>query len=147
MQPENNELYRDIILDHCESPRNRGEPANYSNCLTRKDPETGDEVTLWLLYHRAHVSEIAWEAKGSNLLLASCSIMSETLTGKSIKEAVAFIGQFMAMLTSESNAFHWDQLGEAASLSGIRHLPARVNCTSMPWRTAEQALRQQMENQ
>ncbi len=141
MDSAHQELYREIFLEHSQAPRNRGEPEAFEARAHHRDPETGDEVTVWLSTSDAALSGIRWEAQGSSVLAASCSLMSEHLAGKTPAEALSAIAAFIAMLTGSEECSDWDALGEAAALSGISHLPARVRCASLPWRTAEAAIK------
>lgn len=134
-------LYREVFLDHSHAPRNRGRPESGEPTARHRDPETGDEVAVWLALESGRVGAIRWEAQGSSVLAASCSLMSEHLTGRTPGEALSAIGAFIAMLTGTEEPADWEALGEAAALSGIRHLPARVRCAALPWRTAEVALK------
>lgn len=141
MDTSQQEIYREILIEHSQSPRNRGEPVHYSATVTHKDPESGDIVTLWLLIEGDVIQSLHWQAQGSSVLTASCSILCENLERKSPAEAQQFITLFVEMLTQQKDPDNWDTLGDAAALSGIRHLPARVRCAVLPWRTAESLLK------
>lgn len=135
------EYYREIVIDHSQRPRNRGEPRHFAAKSQHQDPDTGDSVTVWLLGSTAQCDTLYWEASGSSILLASCSLMSESLKEQPVDIALQRVRDFTTMLTSEAPPESWDLLGEAVALSGIRHLPARVQCATLPWRTAKEAIR------
>lgn len=147
MDDAQRELYRDILVEHSQAPQNRGQPPHFDSCLTQRNPDTGDAVTVWVGFNDgACIDSIRWEAQGSSLLTASCSLMSELLARKPRDEALSLIHHFIAMLTTPEAPDPHTTLGDAAALAGIRHLPARVRCASLPWRTAEAALNVSPQN-
>ncbi|WP_309384527.1 Fe-S cluster assembly sulfur transfer protein SufU [Cerasicoccus frondis] len=132
------ELYREILLDHGHHPRGEGllEPCD----LTTEggNADTGDVVQLCVRLDGDAIAAIGFTAQGSTVLCASCSLMVEALTGKSLPEAAALCGRFMALLRQEDEADDWEGLGDAVALRGIRQFPARVRCAILPWRTFTQ---------
>lgn len=131
------DLHREILLDHSRSPQNRGQPEQFDQTASHQDAETGDEVTIWLSLSKETVQAVHWEAKGSGVLNASCSLMSEHLKGKTVVDAKDVIDLFLKMLTNVSDPDDWEVLGDTVALSGIRHLPARVQCAALPWRVTQ----------
>lgn len=136
------DLYREILTSHSRVPQGRGRPATWDVEAHHRDPETADEVRVWIQVQQDRLAAIGWEAQGSGVLQASCSLLCSHLAGRSVDDARAAIHAFTAMLTSADENPDWDALGEAAALSGIRHFPARVRCAALPWRTTEAALNQ-----
>ncbi|WOO43379.1 Fe-S cluster assembly sulfur transfer protein SufU [Rubellicoccus peritrichatus] len=140
MDLSSTELHREILLDHSKSPQNKGQPAEFDLTAEHRDRETGDEVVIWLSLSGDALVEIHWEAKGSGVLNASCSLMSEHLKGQGIMSALSSIESFLGMLTNSDDIEDWEQFGDTAALSGIRHLPARVQCAALPWRVTQTLL-------
>ena len=128
------EMLKELLIEHSEFPCNQGKPKEFSHECCVDQPETGDAVTLWLSVDSDYISRIHWQATGSRLLYASCSIMSEYLVGKMIADAKADARKFVQVLTGEIKPEDIDAYGIAAALFSVRHLPARVRCVTLPWR-------------
>jgi nitrogen fixation NifU-like protein len=129
------EHLRELLEEHCHYPQCRGMPDRFTLELRDEQPETGDVVQLWaVLEEEGCISSVNWEAKGSSLLCASCSILSESMAGRSVKDGVASAKAFIAAMTSD-DAPGSEGFGVAAALFSVRHLPARVRCVTLPWRS------------
>ncbi|GHC12671.1 Fe-S cluster assembly sulfur transfer protein SufU [Cerasicoccus arenae] len=129
------ELYREILLDHGQHPRGDGLLDPCDLATEGSNADTGDVVRLTVRLAEGQIAEMGFTAEGSAVLRASCSLMTEALTGQSTVEAAAKADQFMALLRGESDDDNWDGLGDAVALRGIRQFPARVRCAILPWRT------------
>lgn len=129
------DLYRDILLDHGQHPRGEGLLDAPDLSGKGSNADTGDVVELTLRMDNGVIAAIGFTAHGSAVLLASCSLMAEAVTGVSLDEARARATRFMALLTGESGDGDWSGLGDAVALRGIRQFPARVRCAVLPWRT------------
>ncbi len=129
------ELYQEILLDHSKHPRAQGLLEAPTHRSEAKNPEAGDEVTLTLHIADEKITAVGWEAAGSAVLRASCSLMSEAVPGRTLAEAKELAEHFRAFLTGpEPDEAEVDFWGDAAALGGIRHLPPRVKCAMLPWR-------------
>ncbi|WP_269539703.1 Fe-S cluster assembly sulfur transfer protein SufU [Cerasicoccus fimbriatus] len=129
------ELQREILLDHGHHPRGEGllEPCDLRTEGSNAD--TGDVVQLTLRLENDVIAAIGFTAQGSTVLRASCSMLVDSLTGKTRAEAAVLADRFMALLKQEVDDEGWDGLGDAVALCGIRQFPARVRCAILPWRT------------
>ncbi|MDP0497413.1 MAG: SUF system NifU family Fe-S cluster assembly protein [Verrucomicrobiota bacterium JB024] len=130
------ELYQEILLDHSKRPRAQGLLSAPTHRAEAKNPEAGDEVRLTLAAGvDGKIAVVGWEAAGSAVLRASCSLMSERIAGLTVSEAQALAGRFREFLTgAEPAANEVDFWEDLAALGGIRHLPPRVKCAMLPWR-------------
>src|SRR5215207_10108347 len=96
------DLYREIILDHYRSPRNRGElvvpPAHKVEGF---NPLCGDEVVLYLEVDPASdmVTDVKIGGQGCSISQASTSMMSAAVRGKSLKEVRQLIWAFKALMS------------------------------------------------
>ena len=145
------DLYREIILDHYRTPRNRGElespPAVESN---GHNPLCGDEITVYLLVDGdgddAVVSDIKIGGQGCSISQSSASMMSQAVKGKSVAEARALIRRFKSMMSIEGNEPDPDDtgddvaLGDLEALQGVVKFPVRIKCAVLGWNTLNQAL-------
>ena len=145
------DLYREIILDHYRTPRNRGElespPAVESN---GHNPLCGDEITVYLLVDGegadAVVSDIKIGGQGCSISQSSASMMSQAVKGKSVAEARALIRRFKSMMSidtggdDDSDAADEVALGDLEALQGVVKFPVRIKCAVLGWNTLNQAL-------
>lgn len=129
------DLYEETLLEHGHHPRGEGLLAEATHRAELANPEVGDVVKLSLVVENDVVREVGWEAQGSAMLKASCSLMSEFVMGKSLHEVREMADHFREFLTGpEPTTEELAYFGDVAALSGIRRLPARVKCTLLPWR-------------
>ena len=133
------ELYQDIILDHYRRPRNRGkvDPADVQ--AKEYNPLCGDEIEVTARLVDGKIAEIKFDGHGCSISLASASIMTKKLVGKTPQEAAAFIEDFLKMMRGEK-AFGGKELGDLKALEGVLKFPVRVKCATLAWHTAQKGL-------
>ena len=139
------QLYQDIILEHGKSPRNLGKCEGYSHEAKGYNPLCGDRVHVYLkLATGKKVENLTFEGDGCAISLASASIMTELVKGRSINDAKEIMSAFLNMIknTSEikSNHLDEDQKTKIMSLSGVKQFPMRVKCATLPWHTLNSAM-------
>lgn len=141
------ELYQDLILDHGKHPRNFRviDPADCE--AVGHNPLCGDKLVLFLTVGEdGRIAQAAFQGSGCAISMASASMMTEMLTGKTAAQAKKLWAVFEALC--KSNAVDDSQLGDLdeddrlrlQALSGVRHYPVRVKCATLAWRTLESAL-------
>lgn len=133
------DLYRDVILDHNRSPRNFGrlEPADAA--AVGHNPLCGDSLSLTLRLAGDRLTELRFNGQGCAISVASASMMSEAVSGKTLAEVETLYREVHALLTEPA---HVPQLplGKLMALGGVREFPARVKCASLCWHTLHAAL-------
>ena len=139
------QLYQDIILEHGKSPRNFGKCEGYNHDAKGYNPLCGDKVHVYLkLNSGKKVEGLTFEGEGCAISLASASIMTESVKGKSINETKDIMTAFLNMIknTSEiqSNHLDEDQKIKLMSLSGVKQFPMRVKCATLSWHTLVSAI-------
>ena len=144
------QLYQDIILEHGKSPRNLGKCEGYSHEAKGYNPLCGDKVHVYLkLDSGKKVESLTFEGEGCAISLASASIMTELVKGKSFEEAKEIMDAFINMIknTSEiqSNHLDEDQKTKLMSLSGVKQFPMRVKCATLSWHTLNSAIKEKKE--
>ncbi len=132
------ELYREIILDHYKKPRNRAVPPAANVKVEGTNPLCGDEVTLEMQVDGGFVRDIGLQGKGCSISLSSGSMMTEAIKGKSVAEAAALLESFKEMMRGHEPE---SDLGDLATLAGVRKFPVRVKCALLAWTTLEQGLK------
>ena len=139
------QLYQDIILEHGKSPRNLGKCEGYNHEAKGYNPLCGDKVHVYLkLDNRKKVEGLTFEGDGCAISLASASIMTELVKGKSFEETKEIMNAFLNMIknTSKIQSDHLDedQKTKLMSLSGVKEFPMRVKCATLSWHTLVSAM-------
>ena len=144
------QLYQDIILEHGKSPRNLGKCEGYSHEAKGYNPLCGDKLHVYLkLDNGKKVESLTFEGDGCAISLASASIMTELVKGKSFEEAKEIMDAFINMIKNtseiESNYLDEDQKTKLMSLSGVKQFPMRVKCATLSWHTLNSAIKGKKE--
>ena len=143
------QLYQDIILEHGKNPRNLGKCKEHSHEAKGYNPLCGDKVHVYLKLKKNKVENLTFEGDGCAISLASASIMTELVKGKSFEEAKEIMNAFLNMIkkTSEiqSNYLDEDQKTKLMSLSGVKQFPMRVKCATLSWHTLVSAMDKKKE--
>jgi nitrogen fixation NifU-like protein len=133
------ELYKEVILDHYRSPRNKGRLDPHDIALERNNPLCGDEIELFLRFDGDQLSGIAFEGKGCSISQASASMMSEKVGGLSAEDAGRLAELIKRMLAGEEEG-DAGALGDLVSLKGVVKYPVRIKCALLGWNTLLEGL-------
>lgn len=131
------ELYTQVIMDHYQRPRNRGklEDADLEKHLL--NPLCGDEVVVYAAFDGDRVADVRFSGRGCAISQASASMMTERLSGKSLKEAEAEIELFKEQMVGKKE---FPKLDDLAALKGIVKYPSRVKCAILAWSAFHEGL-------
>ena len=133
------ELYRDVILDHNRTPRNFGTLPPPARTAEGHNPLCGDRLALYVDVDQDRIRDLKFEGQGCAISMASASLMTEAVKGRTRAEAEQLIDAVHELLTRVDRAPGAD-LGKLAALSGVQEFPARVKCASLSWHTLKAAL-------
>ena len=133
------DLYQEIIVDHNRNPRNFGVIADADKTIEGFNPLCGDKLKLYIKIDGQNISDIAFDGTGCAISVASASLMTDAMKGKSIDEAKTLFNNFHSLITTEDE-IDSDHLGKLAVLAGVKNFPARVKCASLCWHTLRSAL-------
>ena len=144
------ELYQDILLEHGKNPRNFGKCEKFTHKAKGYNPLCGDQVQVYLkLNKEKKVEDLTFEGSGCAISIASTSIMTELVKGKSIEVSKKIVIDFLEMIknTSEMHSNHLDedQKIKIMSLSGVKQYPMRVKCATLAWHTLTSAIDEKKE--
>jgi len=136
------ELYQEIILDHNRRPRNYRCPADANREAHGDNPLCGDRVTVYLTLQDGVVKDVGFQGRGCAISMASASLMTELLKGKTEAEARALFRRFHGTITGKAVPEEQDdpEADKLAVLSGVREYPMRVKCATLSWHTLLAAL-------
>lgn len=133
------DLYRDVIIDHNRSPRNFGRLEGPDAHAEGVNPLCGDQLDLYVALEGDRLRDLKFEGKGCAISVASASLMTEALKGRTREEARRYFDEVHALLTRPGFTPSFD-IGKLAALSGVREFPVRVKCASLCWHTLNAAL-------
>ncbi len=140
------DLYREIILDHYRTPRNRGElPVPPARHAEGHNPLCGDEITIFLDVDDEVVTDVKVSGQGCSISQSSASMMSAAVKGKPVKDVRALVRTFKGMMSIETegdDTTPGDEipLGDLEALQGVVKFPVRIKCATLAWNTLLQAL-------
>jgi nitrogen fixation NifU-like protein len=133
------DLYREVILDHNRSPRNFGRLDPADAAADGENPLCGDQLHVSLRLQDDRLADVRFEGRGCAISVASASLMSEAVKGRTRAEIEALYRRMHVLLTGGPAADAQD-LGKLAALGGVAEFPARVKCASLCWHTLHAAL-------
>ena len=144
------ELYQEIILEHGKNPKNLGKTKNFNKDAKGDNPLCGDNVHVYLkLNNQRKVEDISFEGSGCAISMASASIMTDLIKGKSDNEAREIIEDFLGMIKEnpdlKSNLLKEDEKTKLMCLSGVKQYPMRVKCATLSWHTLVSAFEDKKE--
>ena len=151
------DLYREIILDHYRSPRNKGELESPPAVRTEGfNPLCGDEILVFLVVDDGKVADIKIGGQGCSISQASASMMSAAVKGKPVEEAREIIAAFKRLMLIHETSVGGDgseaefdgdvddvaeiDLGDLEALQGVVKFPTRIKCATLSWNTLSEAL-------
>ena len=145
------DLYREIILDHYRTPRNRGELPPPAVRAEGHNPLCGDEIQVYLDVVDGVVHDIKVAGSGCSISQSSASMMSQAVKGKSLAEVNALVRRFKGLMSIEdAEAFAAEddaaalapevKLGDLEALQGVVKFPVRIKCATLAWNTLLQAM-------
>ena len=135
------DLYQELILDHSKKPRNFCEIDDPEHFARGNNPLCGDQLMLQINTKNNTIDEICFQGTGCAISIASASLMTEALKGRSIKEGMEVFKKFHKLLTEEGEDGFGDDFDKLNALSGVRKYPIRVKCATLAWHTLEAALK------
>jgi len=150
--PGLDDLYREIILDHYRTPRNRGElPVPPARHAEGHNPLCGDEITVYLDVAAVDgvdtITDVKVGGQGCSISQSSASMMSQAIKGKPVAEAETLFRRFKSLMGvgADDDAAGLDEdevrsLGDLAALQGVVKFPVRIKCATLAWNTLDQAL-------
>lgn len=138
-EPNLDDLYRDLILDHYRHPRNRGSLENATAKVDGYNPLCGDEIEVELLLDDDTIEDVAFKGHGCSISQASSSMMTDAVKGRSKAEAQALVEAFKRMMTDPDLELP-EELGDLEAFQGVAKFPVRVKCATLAWNVLEQGL-------
>jgi nitrogen fixation NifU-like protein len=137
---ETKSLYSEVILDHIKNARNFHELTDANRRAHGINPLCGDTFDVYARVEGGRVVDAAFQCECCGISMASASIMTETVKGRTVQEARMLYRSFEKLLRApDAAALHADS-GQMPMLELIREFPSRVNCALLGWHTLDAAL-------
>ena len=133
------DLYQDVILDHNRAPQNYRPMENANRRVEGNNPLCGDRLTVWLRMEGDVIADVTFQGLGCAISMASASLMTSSVKGKTRAEAEALFDRFRGMITGVAQA-EAESLGKLAVFSGVSEFPIKVKCASLSWHALKAAL-------
>jgi nitrogen fixation protein NifU and related proteins len=134
------ELYRDVVLDHSKRPRNFRALGESARKAEGYNPLCGDQLMVYADLSDGVLTQVAFQGVGCALCLASASLMTERLRGRSRGEAAEVAAAFRILVTTGSQGPSAVELGELDVFGPAHEFPSRVKCVLLAWRALQAAL-------
>ena len=133
--------YDDLIMDHIKNARNYRVIDDASHQANGSNPLCGDELTVYLKIRHGGIEDVAFQCACCGISMASASIMTASVYGKSLADARSLLDTFVAALNDHADpALHAADPVLRAMLETVQEFPARTRCATLPWSTLEAAL-------
>ncbi|MBO4367619.1 MAG: SUF system NifU family Fe-S cluster assembly protein [Clostridia bacterium] len=137
------QMYREIVNEHNLHPTHKHEMADPTVVLRGVNPSCGDDINLQLKIEDGIITDGSFTGTGCAISQASADMMLDIIIGLPETEAERLADLFMRMIKGEASPEEIEELDEAAALQDISHMPARVKCAQLGWRTVEEIIRRQ----
>ena len=137
---ENRSFYNEVLTEHNVHPEFKHDLPDADIVLNGVNPSCGDDIWLKLKLDGDTVVDGAFVGDGCAISQASADIMLGMVIGRSRAEALELANKFMRMIKGEATEDEIEDLEEASALRDISHMPARVKCAVLGWRTLKEAL-------
>ena len=133
------ELYKEVILDHYKSPRNKGDLPEAEVSCHRNNPLCGDEITIRAHLADGRIAAVAFQGSGCSISQASASMLTEAVSGKSLGDAEELVSSFRGMMQGTVEPDE-DAFGDLVALRGVVKYPVRIKCAVLAWDVLQEAL-------
>jgi nitrogen fixation NifU-like protein len=135
-----NELYQETILEHNKHPQNFHKLDHCTHCSHGKNPLCGDDYTIYLDIKDGIIKDVGFEGHGCAISKSSASILTTSIKGKTVKEALDMKDNFLKLVTESCDGNCAQCLGKLKIFEGVKKYPVRVKCATLIWRALEDAL-------
>jgi len=132
------DLYQQVIMDHNKKPRNFREMTDANHFAHGNNPLCGDALVVYIKMNGDVIEDVSFQGSGCAISVASASLMTEALKGKTVSEAESIYDLVHKQMTGEE--VDTSKMGKLEVLSGVKEFPARVKCATLSWHTAHTAM-------
>jgi nitrogen fixation NifU-like protein len=132
------DLYRRVIMDHYQRPRNRGSFEEGTLSVELNNPTCGDRIQLQMIVEGGKIKAAKFDGEGCSISIASASMMTEAIKGRDVATALEMADRFSQFMLGKDVEF--DELEDIEALSGVAKFPARIKCATLAWKALEKGV-------
>ncbi|MBA4493601.1 SUF system NifU family Fe-S cluster assembly protein [Paenactinomyces guangxiensis] len=136
------DLYRRVIMDHYQRPRNKGRLEEGAVTVDLNNPTCGDRISLQMRVEDDKIEEAKFLGEGCSISLASASMMTEAVKGLTVEQALELVDLFSRMMQGEEIDPDKFPLEDIEALTGVAKFPARIKCATLAWKALEKGVKQ-----
>ncbi|RXT05722.1 Fe-S cluster assembly sulfur transfer protein SufU [Ammoniphilus sp. CFH 90114] len=137
------DLYRRVIMDHYQNPRNRGElQDDGSVTINLNNPTCGDRIQLQMKVENGKIEDVKFMGEGCSISMSSASMMTQAVKGATVEEALKLADIFSGLMKGEEIDDDDLDLGDIEALQGVAKFPARIKCATLAWKALQQGANQ-----
>ena len=137
----NTSIYKDVLMDHYRNPRNRGDLTDAQIVRRGSNPRCGDDIEVGVNFTNEILDKVMFRGRGCSVCLASASMMTETVSGKSKAEAHQLVEGMRTWFAAKSATSNDSPADNLQALDAVRTHPARKRCVMLAWEALDDALR------
>ena len=128
----NDDLYKEIILEHSQNPSHRHAVSSPTVVEEGVNRSCGDEIEIQLKVENGKITDVGISGQGCSISTASSSLMADAIDGLSVEDARLLIGKFKEMIIEKKDVEFTEEQEDIASLAGVQKYPVRVKCATLP---------------
>lgn len=132
-------LYQTIIKEHSKNPSNKRTLTEKTGEFELFNPSCGDLVVVQFNLKDGVLEDVSFQGQGCAISIASASMMTEIISGKTLEEALDIIQTFYELVKGNKE-INTKPLGDAVYLEGVSKFPTRIRCASLSWHALEEGL-------
>jgi len=140
------DLYRRVILEHYQKPKNRGRIEDGAITIDLNNPTCGDKISLQMRIEDNRVQDAKFLGEGCSISLASASMMTEAVKGLTVEESLELVDLFSRMMQGEEVDLEKFPLEDIEALTGVAKFPARIKCATLAWKALEKGMNEYHES-
>ncbi|KXG44234.1 Fe-S cluster assembly sulfur transfer protein SufU [Tepidibacillus infernus] len=134
------DLYRRVIMDHYQQPRNMGNLEDADATIQLKNPTCGDQITLQMKVEDGKIKDAKFKGEGCSISMSSASMMTEAIKGKTVDEALDLADRFSKMMLGDD--VNKEDFEDIEALQGLCKFPARIKCATLAWKAMEKGIKE-----
>lgn len=134
------DLYRRVIMDHYQRPRNKGTIEDGTVSIDLNNPTCGDRISLQLILEDGKITKAMFTGEGCSISMASASMMTEAVKGLTYDQALELVDLFSRMMQGEEIDIDQFPLEDIEALTGVAKFPARIKCATLAWKALEKGV-------
>jgi len=137
------QLYRQVIMDHYKTPRNKGVLDGDTLSVEMNNPTCGDRIQLQLQVEGGSIKDVKFDGEGCSISMSSASMMTEAIKGKKVEDALKMSHLFSDMMLGKEIDTEDLELEDIEALQGVSKFPARIKCATLAWKAMEKGVHEE----